>query len=101
MIAPVVALVIAVNRRGTVGSGPAQTSATQRIPGLELGAVMEFRRITVDARQLGGVPCIRGLRMLALLLDNLPPLQAELETGAIVTFYESRLRIRPLPVGSE
>ena len=24
---------------------------------------MRFTRITVDARQMGGVPCIRGLRM--------------------------------------
>jgi uncharacterized protein (DUF433 family) len=26
-------------------------------------SVMRFERITVDARQMGGVPCIRGLRM--------------------------------------
>ena len=24
---------------------------------------MEFRRITVDPRQMGGVPCLRGLRI--------------------------------------
>jgi uncharacterized protein (DUF433 family) len=24
---------------------------------------MKFKRITVDARQMGGVPCIRGLRI--------------------------------------
>jgi len=24
---------------------------------------MEFRRITVDPRQMGGVPCVRGLRI--------------------------------------
>jgi uncharacterized protein (DUF433 family) len=24
---------------------------------------MRFTRITVDARQMGGVPCIRGLRI--------------------------------------
>jgi uncharacterized protein (DUF433 family) len=26
-------------------------------------AVMRFERITVDSRQMGGVPCIRGLRI--------------------------------------
>lgn len=25
--------------------------------------LMEFRRITVDPRQMGGVPCLRGLRI--------------------------------------
>ena len=35
-----------------------------------------FERITVDPRQMGGVPCVRGLRMpvrqvLALLADGL------------------------------
>lgn len=24
---------------------------------------MEFKRITTDARQMGGVPCLRGLRI--------------------------------------
>ncbi len=24
---------------------------------------MEFRRVTVNARQMGGVPCVRGLRI--------------------------------------
>lgn len=24
---------------------------------------MEFHRITIDSRQMGGVPCIRGLRI--------------------------------------
>lgn len=27
------------------------------------GADMGFKRITVDANQMGGVPCIRGLRI--------------------------------------
>ncbi len=40
-------------------------------------------------------------RQVALLLENLPLIHVELETGAIVTIYENRLRIRRLPVGSE
>jgi predicted nuclease of predicted toxin-antitoxin system len=36
----------------------------------------------------------------ALLLGNLSLVGAELDAGAIVTIYESRLRIRRLPVGS-
>ena len=27
------------------------------------GAIMEFKRITTDAGQMGGVPCLRGLRI--------------------------------------
>lgn len=31
---------------------------------MKLGVtIMKFRRITVDAKQMGGVPCIRGLRI--------------------------------------
>jgi uncharacterized protein (DUF433 family) len=29
----------------------------------EAEAAMKFTRITVDAQQMGGVPCIRGLRI--------------------------------------
>jgi uncharacterized protein (DUF433 family) len=28
-----------------------------------LGSIMNFTRITVNPRQMGGVPCIRGLRI--------------------------------------
>ena len=28
-----------------------------------IGAAMEFKRITTDAAQMGGVPCLRGLRI--------------------------------------
>lgn len=37
----------------------------------------------------------------ALLLENLPAIGAELESGAIVAFYDNRMRIRRLPFGSE
>ncbi len=43
----------------------------------------------------------RPERQAALLLDNLQLIEAELEAGAIVTIYETRLRIRRLPVGSD
>ena len=33
-----------------------------RIPG-EVMAVQPFKRITVDPNQMGGMPCIRGLRI--------------------------------------
>jgi uncharacterized protein (DUF433 family) len=39
---------------------------------------MNFTRITVDPRQMGGVPCIRGLRIpvatvVALVAEGRPP----------------------------
>jgi predicted nuclease of predicted toxin-antitoxin system len=37
----------------------------------------------------------------AVLLANLPVIQAELETGAVVSIYGDRLRIRRLPIGGE
>jgi len=38
---------------------------------------MKFKRITVDAKQMGGVPCIRGLRIpvatvVGMVADGLP-----------------------------
>ncbi len=38
---------------------------------------MAFTRVTVDAKQMGGVPCIRGLRIpvatvVAMLADGMP-----------------------------
>jgi predicted nuclease of predicted toxin-antitoxin system len=43
----------------------------------------------------------RPEREAAVLLANLPVIQAELETGAVVSIYEDRLRIRRLPIGGE
>ena len=40
-------------------------------------------------------------RQAALLIANLPLLEPELDRGAIVALYETRLRIRRLPIGSE
>lgn len=36
-----------------------------------------------------------------LLLANLPTIAAELEQGAVVAFYDVRMRIRRLPIGGE
>jgi uncharacterized protein (DUF433 family) len=38
-------------------------SRREREGKLLLEAPMKFTRITVDAKQMGGVPCIRGLRI--------------------------------------
>jgi hypothetical protein len=37
----------------------------------------------------------------ALLVANLPVIESELERGAIVAFYDTRIRIRRLPVAWE
>lgn len=37
----------------------------------------------------------------ALLIANLPVIESELEQGAIVALYDTRLRIRRLPIGSD
>jgi len=39
----------------------------------------------------------RPEKQIVLLLGNLPTIQVALEQGSIVTFEQSRLRIRPLP----
>jgi len=75
---------------------------------------MEFSRITVDARQLGGVPCIRGLRIPVAtivgmvadgmttpeILDAYPDLQDE-DVREALRFAADAVRERELPLASE
>lgn len=72
---------------------------------------MEFRRITADMRQMGGVPCIRGLRIpvatvvgmvadgmsVAEILDAYPDLEAADITEAL-HFAAEAVRDRSLPL---
>ncbi len=75
---------------------------------------MEFNRITVDAGQMGGVPCIRGLRIpvativgmiadgmtKAEILDAYPDLEDE-DVREALRFAADALRQRELPLASE
>lgn len=40
-------------------------------------------------------------RQVALLLSNLPAIEESLRRGSIVTFEQTRIRIRSLPIGDE
>lgn len=71
---------------------------------------MKYRRITVDAKQMGGVPCIRGLRIpvatiLQLIAEGMkeeeiltayPDLQKE-DIREILLYAAEALRERELP----
>jgi uncharacterized protein (DUF433 family) len=70
-----------------------------------------FTRITVDPMQMGGVPCIRGLRMpvatiIEMMADGMTPTEIlgafpDLETGDIeetLHFAADALRERQLPL---
>jgi uncharacterized protein (DUF433 family) len=72
---------------------------------------MRFKRITVDAQQMGGVPCIRGMRipvatvvgMLAEgmaereILDAYPDLEAE-DVQEALRYAAEAVRERELPI---
>lgn len=71
---------------------------------------MKYRRITVDAKQMGGAPCIRGLRIpvatiLQLIAEGMkeeeiltayPDLQKE-DIREILLYAAEALRERELP----
>jgi uncharacterized protein (DUF433 family) len=75
---------------------------------------MEFMRITVDPQQLGGVPCIRGLRIpvatvvgmiaegmtTAEILRAYPDLEHE-DVKEALRFAADAVRQRELPLASE
>jgi len=75
------------------------------------GVAMQFKRITVDADQMGGVPCIRGLRIpvatvvgmvadgmtKAEILKAYPDLRAE-DIQEALSYAAEAVRERELPL---
>jgi len=74
---------------------------------------MEFKRVTIDARQMGGVPCLRGLRVPVATVVSLvaegqtvegilalyPDLEAE-DVREALLFAAEAVRERTLPLAS-
>jgi uncharacterized protein (DUF433 family) len=72
---------------------------------------MKFTRITVDPRQMGGVPCLRGLRIpvatvVAMIADGMteaeilaayPDLERE-DVGEALRYAAEAVRERELPL---
>ena len=85
-------------------------SSAERRP-TEVGENMRFSRITVDPKQMGGVPCIRGLRIpvatiVAMVADGMteeeilkayPDLESEDIREALLYAAEA-VRERELPL---
>jgi uncharacterized protein (DUF433 family) len=77
-------------------------------------AVMIFKRITVDHRQMGGVPCIRGLRIpvatvVGMIADGMaaeeilaayPDLERE-DIGEALRYAAEAVRERELPLSAK
>jgi uncharacterized protein (DUF433 family) len=96
-----------VNTQSSVGV-PRYTEAEQE------EWLMNLTRITVDARQLGGAPCIRGLRIpvatvvgmvadgmtMPEILDAFPDLENE-DVKEALRFAADAVRERELPLASE
>ena len=76
-------------------------------------ALMEFKRVTTDARQMGGVPCLRGLRIPVATIVSLvaegqtverilalyPDLEAE-DVREALLFAAEAVRERTLPLAA-
>ncbi len=57
------------------------------------------RQASIPSVVLFRTPMGRPSARARLLLDHLPAVAQELEDGAILVFQETRLRVRPLPLG--
>lgn len=65
----------------------------------DFGEILARRRSSSPSVVLFRTPGGRPSARAQLLLDHLPAVTQELEDGAIVVFQETRLRVRPLPLG--
>ena len=77
------------------------------------GTIMEFKRITTDAGQMGGVPCLRGLRIPVATIVSLvaegqtvehilalyPDLEAD-DVREALLFAAEAVRERTLPLAA-
>ena len=98
--------------QGSIGC--ASRSAREGILYKRLRTGMDFTRITVDAQKLGGVPCIRGLRIpvatvvgmvaegmtTAEILEAYPDLDAG-DVREALQFAAEAVRERELPLASQ
>lgn len=67
----------------------------------DFGTLLSSGPLASPRSSSSGVPH-RGCRILkALLIANLPNVSDALEQGSVVVFEESRVRIRPLPIGRQ
>jgi uncharacterized protein (DUF433 family) len=75
--------------------------------------LMKFTRITVDANQMGGVPCIRGLRIpvatvVGMIADGIPsseilaayPDLEQADLGEALHYAAEAVRERGLPLAT-
>lgn len=65
----------------------------------DFGEILARRQATIPSVVLFRTPGGRPSARAQLLLDHLTAVAQELEDGAIVVFQESRIRVRPLPLG--
>jgi predicted nuclease of predicted toxin-antitoxin system len=65
----------------------------------DFGEILARRQATIPSVVLFRAPGGRPSDRAQLLLDHLPDVAQELSDGAIVVFQETRLRVRPLPLG--